>query len=639
MATALQELKKKHILLISDNKSSLHELWQDYLEYYADIPAVIDKYNDIELSYKELYNRIYFFASGLQALGLNKGDHISLFSENSSKWLISDQAILMTGGVCVVRGSQTPAEELFYILEHSDSKGLIAENIETINKLLDKLKNYPLDFIICLSDEEIPGEIRENHNIYSFKQVIARGKRESLNPVKSEKDDLATLVYTSGTTGRPKGVMITHGNFLSQLAALSDVLEISPGETALNVLPPWHIYERTCEYYLLSRGVTLNYTNVSNFKNDIKLYKPNYLIAVPRIWEAIYSGIQSEIKKQPFLKQKIIKFLLKTGKSHTKSRRILNNRCTENIGFSFTRRFLAFINYWLTLPFHEAAENVIYKKLRSALGGNFMLGISGGGALANHLEDFYETAGIDIIVGYGLTETSPVLTIRNKKDNLRKSAGKPLKYTELKIVNPDSGETLRVLQSGLVLARGPQVMKGYYKDKEATDKVLSYDGWLNTGDLGWLTPYNDLILTGRNKDVIVLSNGENIEPQPLEDACLTSPLIDQIMLVGQDKYCLGALIYPNFETIQEWVEKHSMKYKDNSQIYHCPKIHKLLKKELKEQLNKRTNARPYEKIQHIRLLDEPFTVENGLLTQTLKVKKAEIQKKYHSLIEDMFKIH
>ncbi len=638
MATVVKDLKQAQYSH-SNQKNSLTDIWQNLLENHSTITAVVDRYNDFNLTYKELYEVIKQFSAGLQSLGLNKGDHICLFSENSSKWLISDQAILMAGGADAVRGSQTPVEELFYIIEHSDSRGIVVENMETVAKLLPYLADYPLKFIICLSGEEIPDDIKFNHNVYSFNQVMNLGKNNLFNPVEISKADIATLVYTSGTTGMPKGVMITHGNLLSQLESLSDTLEIYPGDTALNVLPTWHIYERTCEYYLLSGGMTLNYTNVANFKDDIKEYKPNYLVAVPRIWEALHNGIYTELRKQPVLKQKIIKFLIKTGEAHIKSSRILNNLCIDNINCSITKKIEAFAKFYLTYPLHKLGEKIIFQKIRSALGGNFRQGISGGGALAGYLEDFYEAIGISIVVGYGLTETSPVLTIRKRDYNIKKSAGKPILNTEIKIIHPDNHQKLGYLRTGIVMARGPQVMQGYYKDIEATNKVLSPDGWFNTGDLGWLTPQNDLVLTGRNKDVIVLSNGENVEPQPLEDACLTSPYIHQIVLVGQDKSHLGALISPNIDTLQSWAEKQSLKYADDSHIYNCPKINKLFKKELMEYIQKRPNCRPFEKINKFKLVKEPFTVENGLLTPTMKIKKNEVQKKYQNLIEELYKIN
>ncbi|HSA06234.1 MAG TPA: AMP-binding protein [Candidatus Gastranaerophilales bacterium] len=637
MITSHSELKNNDFTTKYNVKKSITDIWQDFLENYPDVIAVVDRYSSIKLTYKELYDIIYLFASGLQALGLNKGDHVSLFSENSSKWLIADQGILLAGGVDAVRGSQTPVNELFYIVKHSDSKALIAENFETISKLLPCLENYHLNFIVCLSEEEFSEEIKAKYNIYSFNHVVDIGKKHPLKPINVNKNEIATLVYTSGTTGEPKGVMLSHENILSQLETLTGVLRFLPGETALNTLPPWHVYERTCEYYLLSCGVTLHYTNALNFKADIQRYKPNYLIAVPRIWQAIYSGIQNELKKQTVIRQKFIKFLLKADEFYIKSKRILTNLCADNINCSFIKKIHAFILFCLSYPFHKFSEKFLQKKLQSALGRNFKLGISGGGALAGYLEDFYEAIGVNIIVGYGLTETAPALTIRNPDYNLRKSAGKPLNKTEIKIVNPESNKESGFLETGLVMARGPQVMKGYYKDIEATQKVLSSDGWLNTGDLGWVTPQNDLVLTGRNKDIIALSNGENIEPQPLEDACSSSSYINQIVLVGQDKAYLGALIAPNLDSVQEWAKKQSLNYMDVSDIYKCPKVHNLFKKELKEQIQKRANYRQYEKIQSFKLLEEPFTVENGLLTRTMKLKKAEIQKKYQDLIEEMFK--
>jgi len=632
MATAIKNSKISHFKL-SDKQNSFNDLWKDLLDNYSAITAVVDDYSGFKLTYKELYNKICLFSAGLQDLGLNKGDHVSIFSENSSKWLITDQAILMAGGVNAVRGSQAPAEELLYILEHSDSKSLIVENLETFNKV----KEFPLDFVICLSDEEINSEISKNYDIYSFNQIISCGKQVSQIPVEISRDDVATIVYTSGTTNKPKGVMLTNGNLLSQLGAISEVLEVFSGKTSLNMLPTWHIYERTCEYFLLSCGVTLHYTNTANFKTDIKRYNPNYIITVPRIWEAVYNGIQAELRKQPVSKQKFLNFLMKHSQQYIKSSRIANFVCVENIKCSIPKRLKAFVNSWLTHSLHSLTEKLLYKKLRLVLGKNFELGICGGGALAGNLEDFYEAAGIGIIVGYGLTETSPVLTFRDKDNNLKLSVGKPLRGTEIKIVNPETGKKEGYFKTGVVMAKGAQVMKGYYKNPKATAEVLSKDGWLNTGDLGWLTPKNDLVLTGRHKDLIVLSNGENIEPQPLESVCLTSNYVDQIMLIGQDKNHLGALICPNVDFVKDWAKKQSVNHADSSHIYHCPEVQKLFKKELNTLIQKRAGFRDFERINRIKLIKEPFTIENGLLTRTMKVKKAEIQKKYELLIEEMFK--
>ena len=236
MATAIKNVKTNRFKFYDNSKkqNSFNDLWNILLENYSDITAVVDDYSGFKLTYKELYDKICLFSAGLQNLGVNKGDHVCLFSENSSKWLISDQAILIAGGVDAVRGSQAPADELIYILEHSDSKGLIVENLETY----EKVKDFPVDFAICLSDEEIPSD----YNVYSFEQVIARGQQVTPAPVEISREDVATIVYTSGTTNKPKGVMLSNGNLLSQIAGISEVFEVIPGKSALNMLPTWHVY-------------------------------------------------------------------------------------------------------------------------------------------------------------------------------------------------------------------------------------------------------------------------------------------------------------------------------------------------------------------------------------------------------------
>jgi len=574
-------------------------LWEGLTESYSNVTAVIDTYSGLELTYKKMYQLIRYFASGLQSIGLKKGQHVSLFSENSSKWLVADQAVLMCGAVDAVRGSQSPAEELAYIFEHSDSVGLIAENLETIKKLRD----LQLNFMVCLSNEYIDPSFKKKYKIYSFSDILQLGAQHEFVGTDIYCDDLATIVYTSGTTGKPKGVMLTHGSLMSQIISLDSMINVSAGKKSLNILPTWHIYERTGEYFFISKGITMVNTNIPNFKKDIKLYKPDYLVAVPRIWEAIHEGVQSELKKSPYIVKKLAEFFLKTGEIHIKSKRVVNGFSLEET----ENKLYALVKMYATLPFYSMGESLIYEKIRSALGDSFKLGVSGGGALAGYLEDFYEIIGVNIIVGYGMTESSPVLTIRSLEHNKRYTAGRALPKTEIKI------------QNGVVFARGPQVMKGYYKDIQATKDVLSEDGWLNTGDLGFIANDNDLVLTGRQKDVIVLSNGENIEPQPLEEVLLKSPYICQVMLVGQDKAHLGALIVPDSELAG---------YSD---------VNKILKKELKEQIEKRANFRQFERVQCFKVLDEPFSVENGLLTRTMKVKKNAVYEKYRQLVEEMYR--
>ena len=297
-------------------------------------------------------------------------------------------------------------------------------------------------------------------------------------------------------------------------------------------------------------------------------------------------------------------------------------------------------------PLHQLGDRIVYTKIRQAMGGQFKQSFSGGGSLAMHLETFFETVGIELIVGYGLTETSPVLTSRRAEHNLRRSAGKPIPKTEIRIVDPQTRQTLPTGQQGLVIVRGPQVMQGYYQNPEATAKVIDQEGWFDTGDLGWLTPTQDLVLTGRAKDTIVLSNGENIEPQPLEDACARSSFIDQIMVVGQDQRSLGALIVPNLDALQQWASEQnaSIQHPGNTPTpgskvltFTDQPIQDLYRQELTREVKNRPNYRPDERIGPFAFALEAFSIENGMLTQTLKVRRRVVMEHYRDMINGMFK--
>jgi long-chain acyl-CoA synthetase len=295
---------------------------------------------------------------------------------------------------------------------------------------------------------------------------------------------------------------------------------------------------------------------------------------------------------------------------------------------------------------------LVYQKVREATGGQIKQVISGGGSLAKHLDEFFEIIGIEVLVGYGLTETSPVTNVRRPWHNLRGSSGSPMLETEIRIVDPETRKPLPQGQHGLVMARGPQIMKGYYKKPEATAKAIDSEGWFDTGDLGWVTPQNDLVLTGRVKDTIVLTNGENIEPQPIEDACLRSPYIDQIVLVGQDQRSLGALIVPNLEALQQWAASQNLHLRLPASVPNQPdaptqefrtaidldgkEVQNLFRSELNREVQNRPGYRPDDRISTFKLILEPFSIENGMMTQTLKIRRPVVTERYRDIINGMF---
>jgi long-chain acyl-CoA synthetase len=280
-------------------------------------------------------------------------------------------------------------------------------------------------------------------------------------------------------------------------------------------------------------------------------------------------------------------------------------------------------------PLHAIADKLVYRKIRAATGGQIQNIISGGGSLAKHLDLFFEIVGIDILVGYGLTETAPITNVRRSWRNLRLSSGQPLPGTEIRIVDVETRQTLPTGQKGLIFIRGPQVMQGYYRNPTDTAKAIDPDGWFNSGDLGFVTAQNDLVITGRAKDTIVLSNGENIEPQPIEDACLRSKYISQIVVVGQDQKSLGALIVPDLEALaQANLDPTDLA---SSQIID------LYRTELNREVKNRPGYRADDRLAVFKLILEPFSIENGLLTQTLKIRRPVVMDRYQVMINEMFK--
>jgi long-chain acyl-CoA synthetase len=623
------------------NVESLPEIWTLAARKFGNIVALHNPHSkpEVKITYSQLSGQIQRFAAGLQTLGINMnnsetlpyGERVSLIADNSPRWFIADQGIMTAGAVNAVRSAQAEREELLYIISHSGSTALVIEDLKTLNKLGESLNELPIKLVVLLSDEAPPTE--RNFPVVNFSQLLDIGSNNTLIATKQSSESLATLIYTSGTTGKPKGVMLSHKNLLHQVKSLGVVVQPEKGDIVLSILPTWHSYERSGEYFLLSQGCTQIYTNLRSVKGDLKKFKPNYMIAVPRLWESIYEGVQKQFREQPAKKQSLVKFLLEMSQKYIEARRICQGLSLNHIHASFIERSQAKITELGLLLFHALGEKLVYTKVREATGGNIKHVISGGGALPAYIDNFFEIVGVEILQGYGLTETSPVTNARRPWRNLRGSSGQPIPGTEVKIVNPETRQPLPVGERGLVLLKGPQIMQGYYQNPEATTKAIDTEGWFDSGDLGWVTPENDLVLTGRAKDTIVLTNGENIEPQPIEDACLRSPYIDQIMLVGQDQRSIGALIVPNLEALEKWAEtqNNSQKIDLESKI-----VQDLFRQELNREVQNRPSYRADDRVGPFKLIEEQFSIENGLMTQTLKIRRHVVMSRYCDIINAMF---
>lgn len=595
--------------------------WEEISKKHHNQPALKDDYLGEEYTFLEAFSAIKTFSMGLKSLGLKKGDHIALFSENSARWMITDQAILISGMVDAVRGTSSSVQELEYILEHSDSVALVVENLEVLKKFSAKFQDMNLKCIIHLSKEKYKGEA--SRMVYSFDEVMSLGQEQDFVKANIDKDYLATIIYTSGTTGHPKGVMITQGNLLSQVKNAYYAIQSKKFGKALCILPIWHAYERTIEYYLLSQGITMIYTNLKNFKPDLAKYNPDYLVAVPRIWEALHDGIHKHLSNLPTTKKNLVNFCLTKSKEYKAAKRLLNHDDLNNFNPNLFQKTAAAFSVAKYYVLHSLADKFIYSNFRKAISANFELGISGGGAFPKHLDEFFDSIGMDVFNGYGLTESSPIIAVRTRGNGLLGSVGVPLKETKIKLINPETKQDLKKATSGILCVKGPQVMRGYYKNPEATSATMTKDGWLITGDLVKISPNGSIIITGRAKDTIVLSNGENIEPQGIEDVCLKSPFIKQIILVGQDKPSLGALIVPDYDNIKALDIEQG-------------EVLQLVQQEVQKLVQGRENYMSFERISSVRLINEGFSIENGLMTQTVKIKRNKVFEKYSEIIEDMF---
>lgn len=626
---------------------SLPQFWGITARLFPEVVALLDPHAKppVSFTYAQLDAEIQQFASGIQSLGLGADPaatdpllppRIALIADNSPRWMVADQGIMRAGAANAVRSAVAEREEILYIIEHSESIGLVVEDNKTLQRLLPELQLLPLQWVVLLSDET-PID-RGGWRVLNFGQLMELGGQQPLQPVDLTPETLATLIYTSGTTGKPKGVMLTHRNFIHQLVALTAIIQPSVGDRTLSILPTWHSFGRVGEYFTLAQGCTQIYTNRRYLKQDMQTYMPQYLVGVPRLWESIYEGIQKSLRDNPPRTQRLIAAFLNVSQRYTAAVRTWRRLDLRNLQPSRTQILQSWITTLTLAPLHYLGELMVYRKIQQATGGKLKQIICGGGSLAQHLEDFFQIIGIEILVGYGLTETAPVLSARRYWRNLRGASGLAIAQTEFKIVDLETHKPLPPGQRGLVLARGPQVMRGYFRNEAATQKAIDADGWFDTGDIGWLTPDQQIVLTGRAKDTIVLTNGENIEPQPIEDACLRSLYIDQIMLVGQDQKSLGAFIVPNLDALAQWAASQSslnLTPEDPDFLAQKP-VRELFRSELNREVRDRPGYRRDDEITVFELIAEPFTTENGLLTQTLKVRRNVVMERYHDRIRQMY---
>ena len=629
---------KRRLDKFLSNKTSFNDYFRDKILEYPDMRAITDTYNNVFMSYENLETGISKLAGALQSYGTKKGDFICIFSENNGNWAMCEQAVMTCGAVPALRGSKAPVEELTFIINHCNANGLILENEKCLNALKPHIKAEALKFIVIMFKKKETDFSDIGCPVYYLEDIIYNHSEYKFQKPAQNLDDVAVMLYTSGTTGNPKGVLITHKNLLSQIPSIIKGFMSKPGENTLQILPVWHAYEHTTQLYYLISGCHLHFTNLNGLKNDLSKYQIDTFMSVPRIWEAVRLGIFQKLKQTSPIIYGIFDFAVKLSiyyKIHKmySEKRITNKKTGYHLWTSLYHRFVrSFLK-----PLHVLFSVTLYKKIKNTVGINFRASISGGGALSMKDQLFYDAIGVNLREGYGLTETSPVLTLRNVSEpNFLGCCGKPFMGTQIKIVDVETKKELGIFQKGRVYIKGYQIMKGYYKDDAATKAVIDDNGWFNTGDLGWLTADNNLVLVGREKETIVLSNGENVEPVPIEEACLESPYIDQIMLVGQDKSSVGALVVPSEEALKKCgILAKDLKSGSNLTISNQT-LRELIKKEIEIYIKKKKNLKAFEKINRFEILNDGFSTANGLMSQTSKMKRNTISEKYEKPISNMY---
>ncbi|HBF88244.1 MAG TPA: long-chain fatty acid--CoA ligase [Bacteroidales bacterium] len=555
-------------------------------------------------STKDFLEMVDAFSCGLLELGFYKGDKIATLSNNRPEWNVFDHGIMQNALVHVPIYPTLGVDDYKYILEHSEVKAVIISDKAIYSKLIPVISEIStIKFVFSIDEIE---------NVRNWSEILELGRKFKDKYIKKVRDinnsikpnDLATLIYTSGTTGVPKGVMLSHSNIVSNFVATTDIQPMTSVDRALSFLPLCHVYERMMNYQYQYKGISIYYAeNMGTIANDIKEVKPHGFNTVPRLLEKVYDKIIATGKDLPSIKKKMFFGALNLG---------LKYDIDGNNGRWYD------IQLWL-------AQKLVLVKWRKALGGNLKLIVSGGAALQPRLERIFWAAGIKLVEGYGLTETSPVIAVNypHKPDIKFGTVGLVLKGVSVKIA--DDGE---------ILCKGDGVMLGYYKNQEATNEVIDADGWFHTGDIGVFEDERFLKITDRKKEIFKLSSGKYISPQVIENKFKESNFIEQIMVIGENEKFASALISPNFDYLHFWGAKHKIHYRENSLLVKDSNVIARIQKEVSA-YNKTLGQ--FEQIKRFRLVCEEWTPASGDLSPTLKLRRKIISEKYKHIIQEIYR--
>ncbi len=593
--------------------STISEMFSKSVATYKDKPAYFHKIDNnwVPVTFTETETLVERLAAGLASLGVGKDDKIAIQSANRVRWAVSDYAIAGLGAVSVTIYPTLIPSQIQYIVDDSDSLYVITEDSVQTEKVLSFIESSPkLKGIIAMDDEHNPDK-----NIFSFEHILSKGdeyiKTNGFSIHESAKtaspDDLLTLIYTSGTTGNPKGVMLTHKNLMSNMNSGKKAIDVGIDDVFLSFLPLSHVFERMTGHYtgFYSGSTTYYAESVDTVAENMGEVRPTIMVAVPRLYEKIHTKVLDKVSKDPALRQKIFWWAIGTGE---KAAEYLT-RGQEPSGF-------------LAFKF-GIADKLVFSKLKERVGGRLRFFVSGGAPLSAEVGKFFASANIPILEGYGLTETSPVITC-NREDLFKfGTVGCPIEGVEVKIA-----------EDGEILCKGDNVMVGYYKNEEATKEAIDEDGWFHTGDIGKFEERDGyLMITDRKKSLLVTSGGKNVAPAPMEIALTSSKYIEQALVIGDKRNFISALLVPSFEMLNEWAIEKGIPTDDKTALAENQKVIELYESEVAFAMNAFSR---YEQVKKFTLLTKEWTVESGEATPKLSVKRKVVLTNYADVVDKMY---
>ncbi|MCI0423280.1 MAG: long-chain fatty acid--CoA ligase [Acidobacteria bacterium] len=556
----------------------------------------------------ELRESVTHAGAGLAKLGVHKGDRVALLSENRPEWAISDLGILSIGAINVPFYATLPAAQIAELLLDSEASVIVVSTqlqFEKVSSIASRIPSLPQIVLMDATASPPPNAILFSALLEMGRTALQKD-RATFEAMRQqvEADDVASIIYTSGTTGMPKGVMLTHRNIVTNVLDCAEAFDISDSDVALSFLPLCHIFQRTVDYLMLHLGVSIAYAeSFETVPQNMQEVRPTVVASVPRFFEKMYARIIDAMKSSPPRKQKLMTWALAVGKEY--SRRILNKKP---------------ISILLKLK-HAVADRLVFSKLRQKLGGRLRFFISGGAPLDKELADFFFSVGALILEGYGLTETSPVISVNRGNEYRFGTVGKALRHVEVKIA-----------EDGEILTRGPSVMLGYYRREAETREALD-GGWFHTGDIGSLDRDGFLRVTDRKKDLIVTASGKNVAPQKIEGMLKTNPYFVNVVAVGDKRPFVSALVVPNADKVKACAGQMGLTCGNYLDLLRAAPMKEFLLAQIQSST---ADLAPFEQIKRIELLEKDFTIDAGELTPTMKIRRRFVEAKYKDLIDKIY---